>query len=277
MITAHGHHGVHHEVLFEQRTPSTLRGYLNLTMSGGNAPTATSPFPRSVMWRLRIGEGSTMLCSKLCGILTVQGPEDAVDESISITLADRTGSSSSLLSPPANTNTAHPEELAPQSSTNGLPPLATPAPLGPIPAWVRKTSRLKVQWIELSHASTPRQTQLSLVKGNEGVTLDVGTAQRALQTATRDRSLLESMFRIAGNRVQSMDVGCAFSDTPLSARNTSRFSSMRSLTDSTGQLSARGDRAATGSYADLSPATSPLRSARGTAPASAAPAAPTLR
>jgi hypothetical protein len=211
-----------------------------------------------------------MLCSKLCGILTVQSPEDAADESISITLAVRTGSSSSLLNPPpTSTSTAIPDEVV-QSSANGLPPLATPSPLGPIPAWVRKTSRLKVQWIELSHASTPRQTQLSLVKGNEGVTLDVGTAQRALQTATRDRSLLESMFRIAGNRVQSIDVGCTFSDTPLSARNTSRFSSMRSLTDSTGQLSAtRGERTGgAGSYADRSPATSPLRSARGAAPAS---------
>lgn len=280
MITAHGHHGALHEVLFEQRTPSTLRGYLNLSMSGGNAPAAAAPFPRSVLWRLRIGEGSTMLCSKLCGIMSVQSAADVVDESISITLAVRTGSSSSL--PATLTSTANPllddsaNGRAHGASLGGLPPLATPppSPLSQIPAWVRKTSRLKVQWIELSQSSTPRQTQQSVVKGNDGVTSDVATAQRALQNATRDRSLMEAMFRIGGSRVQSLDIGCTFSDTPLSARNTSRFSSMRSLSDSNGgQLSAsRVDRDSVSH--DVSPGASPLRSARGPAPAFPSGASP---
>jgi hypothetical protein len=214
-------------------------------------------YPRSVLWRLRIGEGSTMLCSKLCGILTVQSPLDRVEEKISITLAVRTGSSSSLLA-----STQH-EENSASTGALGLPPLAVVPASTQIPAWVRKTSRLKMQWIELSQASTSRQTQQSIVKGNDGITLDIGTAQRALQAATRDRSLMESMFRIAGPKLQSVDVGCTFSETPLSARGTSRFSSSRSLTDAADQFSASRNGSVRGG--DSTPrVSSPPRSTAGT-------------
>lgn len=229
--------GIPNEIVFEQRTPSTMRGHLVLNVNApeesfsATAALSSTPngsvssrhrpgYPRHFLWRLRILEGSTMLCSKLCGLLTVSRPGEGVSERISVTLAVRLGSTTNII--PVESEDVH-------FDGSGYYITAASASL---PASLRRESKLKVQWIEL-HQSASAGSGSSPAR-KDTAQLDVADAQKALQSSTRDRSLLDNMFRVGASKVVTHDVVCSFSFIPPSQRSTSKFtqSSLSHPTDS---------------------------------------------
>lgn len=187
-----------------------------------------------------------MLCSKLCGLLTVEHSGDVATEKLSVTLAVRAGVATGSFS----------------SDSQQLP------------SALRKESKLKIQWLELNPGAAAQpalhQSQRSMVGV---VTLDVAEAQAALQSSTKDRSRLDAMFRVGGHKVMTTDVQCVFVMAPSSTasqKSTAKFSNQNTLTEvpalDSQSVTVGNSPAATAqnnTTAKISPVSTPPRSAPG--------------
>lgn len=196
MFSVLSQNNVENELLLEQRHASTIRGVLHLKVAGvtdvvetENTPRSLT-FPRYFLWRVRIADGSTMMCSKLCDMFTVAKVGDVVSDKINITMAVRPGTASFL------------------NSNNSASRLDTSLDNAGETLQLRKDVKLKIQFIELF---SPTTTMIANPPPG-GIRDDVKDAKRALNAATRDRTYLDQLFRSNSARIVTRDIRCVVSN-----------------------------------------------------------------